>query len=374
MGEPRPDLHELFEHYNALYFCDALGTCTVAWAPRMTCSIGSCHYIKDGLCEIRLSEPRLKSCSSALVKNSLLHEMIHAFLWVKDKNKKHSDHGPKFWAMANKINSNCVEDNQRPSDGYNITANHGFHDKAGGFDLWMCESCGDLIKREISGESLICDCIEKIGNGSDCGNLLCGWHKHNKLCSGKYKMVDLSGFEDKGKGVEDAQENSGTIKQKRRKPHPTEKAKDGKEIKRPKKAKCLSEKPFQGDFSNNSKQLLLMDLKAPPLPIGPSIPKQQRTHLKKKCDNGNTEKKKKKQSDKREREMTLAVRWLGVYTDEESEEDPQPLTNKRSLKRRKLLERLQAKGKQEGLENEDVEKLKERGQTCLTDHEVIVLD
>ncbi|CAN6465619.1 unnamed protein product [Victoria cruziana] len=89
--DPHPDIHELFCYYNALYFEDTLDACLVTWSSgRMTLCAGICHYMGGGSCEICLSEPLLKFRSSIDLKNTLLHEMIHAYLFVKYKN---GDHG-----------------------------------------------------------------------------------------------------------------------------------------------------------------------------------------------------------------------------------------------------------------------------------------
>lgn len=85
--DPFPDVHALFLHYNALYFDDSLGACSVEWSSsRMTlyaaslavqfqadafkwryqvwlfslrCA-GICQYERGGGCRIKLSEPLLK--------------------------------------------------------------------------------------------------------------------------------------------------------------------------------------------------------------------------------------------------------------------------------------------------------------------------
>lgn len=339
----------------------------------------NCDFIEEGLCEIQLSVPLLKSRSSADIKNILLHEMIHAFLWIIHKNNNHNDHGSNFWNMANLINSNAKDDDQIPSNGYNITANHFFRDEKDidNAHLWMCNSCGDLVKRGMNGEPSLIDCIEK-NDGDDCANLLCGWHRHKKLCSGRYEKVDdASGFKnkEKSKGVqEDVGDNHSDLSQfsrqaKRQSLLPTEKIKDKRVIKRPKimedyltsiddKPKNLGKKSSQPDYFNNSNQLIVMDLRAQSLAIGPEIPRQRRTSFKKIC---NLSYAKANTKHKRRREITLVIQLFGVYTDEESEEDLEPLINKRSERRKKM----------KLVNNSD-----ERGEetTDLTPHEVISLD
>jgi hypothetical protein len=50
---------------------------------------GVCKFSGGGGCEIRLSEPVLKSRTTAELKTTLLHEMIHAYLFSMSGNKDH---------------------------------------------------------------------------------------------------------------------------------------------------------------------------------------------------------------------------------------------------------------------------------------------
>ncbi|KAI0524849.1 hypothetical protein KFK09_004238 [Dendrobium nobile] len=353
MAEPRPDIHELFCYYNSLYFSEALGTCILSWAPCLTSMPASCDCIEEGLCEIQLSVPLLKSRSSTDLKNILLHEMIHAFLWIIHKNNNHSEHGSKFWNIANLINSNHKDDDQRPSNGYHITARHGFQNEENTHDahLWMCTSCGDFNKGGMNGEPSPSGCLENNG-GDDCGNILCGWHRHKKLCPGQYeKVVDVSAFKNKGKsiGVQANERDNQTDlprfdRQYRQRLLPAEEIKDKRVIKRPRimseylssitnKPRSSGKKSAQPDCSNNSNQLLVMDLKDRSLAAGPEIPRQRRTSCKKICNLPDREE---NTNHKRRREITLVIQLFGVYTDEESEEDPDPLINKRSERRKRM--------------------------------------
>ncbi|PKA47138.1 hypothetical protein AXF42_Ash017083 [Apostasia shenzhenica] len=344
MAEP-PDIYELFCHYNSLYFDDALGACIVSWTPGMTSTLANCHFAEAGLCEICLSEPLLQSCSSADLKNVLLHAMIHASLLITGSNN-HSEHGPDFWAIANLINSNCRDDNKRPSGGYRITAKHLFDE----VDLnsghqWMCVSCGNLIRNGLSREPSPSDCLEKSVHDSDCGNFLCGWHRHKKLCHGKYEKVEYYfGFEDEGKSLDDAEEIdkenptslSSSARKARDRLQQGEEIKDKRIIKRPRTVveffrSVRGDSTFHGDCSNG-KQSTITGVKPSSFSIDPTIPKQPRIPWKK-SNLINVEKK----CHKREREITLATKIFGVYTDEESgEEDTEPLTNKRSESRKKM--------------------------------------
>lgn len=369
MAEPGPDIHELFCHYNSIYFDDALSTCFVSWAPRLTSSMAaSCDCTVEGHCEIQLSVLLLKCRSSADLKNILLHEMIHAFMWIMHKNNNHSDHGSIFWKIANSMNSNLKDDLQRPSSGYNITSHHGFpnEEKTSRAHLWMCTSCG---------ESSHSDCLEKKGSDNDCGNRLCGWHKHKKLCSGRCENVnDVSGFKDTGKSIgvqENAEKKHSSEVNRQARPNlilPANEIKYKRVVKRPKimaeyllsgdgKPKSLGKKSSQADCSN-SNQLTVVDLRTRTLAMGPEIPRQPRTTFRKISTVPYTEEIK---YNKRAREISLVIQQFGVYTDEESEEDLQPLINKRSERRKKM--------KMFSNSDRKVEPI-----TGLTPHEVIALD
>ncbi|CAA6664838.1 unnamed protein product [Spirodela intermedia] len=196
--DPHPDIHALFCYYNSLYFGESLDACSVSWSSsRMTRCAGVCHYRPGGGCEIRLSEPLLKFRPTADLKNTLLHEMIHAFLWIANQNRDHSDHGPCFQRLMNGINCSSLEDHQKPAGGYNVTVYHEFHAEVDKYQVhrWMCESCGDLIKRAMNRPPMASDCIGKVKHGGPCGNPYCHWHSHRASCSGRYvKIAEPTGF------------------------------------------------------------------------------------------------------------------------------------------------------------------------------------
>jgi hypothetical protein len=53
--------------------------------------------------------------------NTLLHECIHAYLFVTENNTDRDGHGPNFLSWADRINK---------AAGTNITVYHNFHDEA----------------------------------------------------------------------------------------------------------------------------------------------------------------------------------------------------------------------------------------------------
>lgn len=118
--DPNPDLHQSFLHFNELYFESKLSGCEVRWSERMTRCAGMCYYYRGGYCSIRLSEPLLKFRPRQDFINTLLHEMIHAFLFVTNNNTDRDGHGPNFLELADKINAHS---------GSKITVYHTFHEE-----------------------------------------------------------------------------------------------------------------------------------------------------------------------------------------------------------------------------------------------------
>ncbi|MCO5609918.1 hypothetical protein L7F22_064153 [Adiantum nelumboides] len=157
---------------------------------------GICKY-GAGSCAIRLSEPLLKFRSSLDVKVTLLHEMIHVYLWLTNSNQDHNDHGPSFQKMMQAINASHAVDHQRPAGGYQITIYHNFSDEVNNYRKhhWKCLRCGNLVKRAINRAPSQADCYSKIGGANMCNNEHCHWHRHQQLCGGEYqKIVEPDGF------------------------------------------------------------------------------------------------------------------------------------------------------------------------------------
>eukprot|EP00250_Pteridium_aquilinum_P003515 c13827_g1_i1 orf=134-2152(+) len=198
--DPNPDILGLFCHYNDIYFDSKLHACTVDWSTsRMTLCAGICKYDK-GSCAIRLSVPLLKFRSSAELKETLLHEMIHAYLWLTDSNKDHNDHGPCFQKMMQAINDSQAADHQRPKEGYHITIYHNFSEEVNSYRQhhWKCIRCGDVIKRANNRAPSQADCFQKAVRGNVCSNEHCHWHGHQQHCGGEYeKIAEPEGYKDR---------------------------------------------------------------------------------------------------------------------------------------------------------------------------------
>ncbi|KAG8239325.1 hypothetical protein J437_LFUL019011, partial [Ladona fulva] len=103
--DPNPDIHALFLHFNDVFFWSKLLAVEVKWSPRMTSCAGICCYQgRGGLCSIRLSLPLLKLRPRKDLVETLLHEMIHAYLFVTCNNRDRDGHGPEFHKHMHRIN------------------------------------------------------------------------------------------------------------------------------------------------------------------------------------------------------------------------------------------------------------------------------
>ena len=130
--DPTPDLHALFLQFNEQFFWSKLSGCEVKWSPRMTLCAGVCSYqYRSGFCSIRLSVPLLKLRPRKDLVETLLHEMIHAYLFVTDGNDDHDGHGPAFHSHMFRINKQT---------GANISVYHSFHDEVDNYRThWVSE-------------------------------------------------------------------------------------------------------------------------------------------------------------------------------------------------------------------------------------------
>ncbi|KAF9951569.1 hypothetical protein BGZ72_006949 [Mortierella alpina] len=129
---PFKDLHGLFLAFNDQYFESRLSACEVRWSPRMTRCAGLCLYqSRAQYCSIRLSEPLLKFRPESDYIDTLLHEMIHAYLFVTKAIQDHDGHGPDFQFHMNRINAAAQT---------TISIYHTFHDEVAHYQthIWKC--------------------------------------------------------------------------------------------------------------------------------------------------------------------------------------------------------------------------------------------
>lgn len=106
--DPTPDVCALFVEFDNQFFGSRLKAVEVRWSPRMTLCAGLCVYERRcGHCSIRLSEPLLKYRPRKDLVETLLHEMIHAFLFVTENSRDRDGHGPNFKFHMNRINQSA---------------------------------------------------------------------------------------------------------------------------------------------------------------------------------------------------------------------------------------------------------------------------
>ncbi|KAG2372914.1 hypothetical protein C9374_008835 [Naegleria lovaniensis] len=172
LKSPTPDVHILFTHFDKKYFHNKLGACTtLRWSSKMTLCAGICYsqyqkltitktytgktpgdvvkkqeQISQRVCTISLSEKLLKFRPSIDTISTLIHEMIHAFLFIDSNVVDREGHGDNFKWWMNYINR--VEANT----GIHITIYHSFHDEVDYYRQhhWKCAKCSMLVKRAMN--------------------------------------------------------------------------------------------------------------------------------------------------------------------------------------------------------------------------------
>ncbi|XP_016097918.1 DNA-dependent metalloprotease SPRTN [Sinocyclocheilus grahami] len=140
----------------------------------MVCA-GVCSYEgRGGLCSVRLSEPLLKLRPRKDLVQTLLHEMIHALLFVTQNNRDRDGHGPEFCKHMNRINQ---------ASGTNITIYHSFHDEVDVYrqHWWRCNGpCQNhrpffgYVKRAMNRPPSARDPW---------------WSEHQRTCGGTYTKI-----------------------------------------------------------------------------------------------------------------------------------------------------------------------------------------
>eukprot|EP00884_Botryococcus_braunii_P015413 jgi/Botrbrau1/2555/Bobra.0079s0042.1 len=199
--EPLPDIFALYMLYNDLYFENSLGACSVHWSSsRMTLCAGVCEFSKGGGCRIKLSEPLLKFRPTRDLKETLLHEMVHA--WIFLQGIRDGDHGPRFQERVRFINAATFPDPQRPPGGYRVSTYHNFIAEVDHFRThhWKCQQCDNLVKRAMNRPPQAADCRGRSGVGDACRDVQCAFHMHLRFCGGTYiKVAEPEGYGKKGK-------------------------------------------------------------------------------------------------------------------------------------------------------------------------------
>ncbi|KAF2131442.1 hypothetical protein P153DRAFT_286322 [Dothidotthia symphoricarpi CBS 119687] len=182
-GEPFVNVHELFAHYNVLYFRGLLlPRVELLWSPRLTLCAGICELSKDPstgkLTRIRLklSTPLLQYRPRSDTINTLLHEAIHAYFfittsWKHSRGDDGTGHGLGFQLFADAVNNH---------GNYEVTIYHTFHDEVESFrtHVWQCDG---PCKMQPPYFGLVKRSMNRAPGKSDNW-----WLKHEAECGGTY--------------------------------------------------------------------------------------------------------------------------------------------------------------------------------------------
>ncbi|EUD67687.1 hypothetical protein C922_01873 [Plasmodium inui San Antonio 1] len=170
-----PDLLQLFEEYNEKYFFNKLKSVQVKWSNKMKLCAGICIFKKSGYCCIRLSLPLLKLRKIKEYRETLLHEMIHAFLFLTRSNSRHDGHGPEFKRHMYRINK---------ATGLCITIYHSFHKEVNFYrnHVWRCTGVCRTYPPHFG--------YVKRSMNRPPGPKEKWWKRHSSYCRGKFVKVE----------------------------------------------------------------------------------------------------------------------------------------------------------------------------------------
>lgn len=175
--DPNPDIWELFRQFDTQFFEDTLqrNCVELSWSPRMTQTAGLCAWNpKSKFCSIRLSLPLLQLRSRRDLVETLIHEMIHGFLFVTHQDDNHESHGDKFHFHMFRINQ---------MTGTRISVYHTFHDEVRNYQnhVWKCDGpCQNrrpffgLVKRSMNRKP---------------GPHHTWWKQHQDTCGGTFQKI-----------------------------------------------------------------------------------------------------------------------------------------------------------------------------------------
>lgn len=170
--DPCPDIRALFQEYDKKYFWSTLGSCIIEWSKRMTICAGIFYLREGGI--IRLSEPLLKYRPRNDLVQTLLHEMIHAYLYLTRNFKDRGEHGDEFKSHMDRINRLA---------GTHITVYHSFHDEVNHArqHVWRCNGpCRDM--KPFNGY------VKRSMNRAP-GKYDNWWASHQMKCNGTFEKI-----------------------------------------------------------------------------------------------------------------------------------------------------------------------------------------
>ncbi|CAK1540780.1 unnamed protein product [Leptosia nina] len=173
--DPTPNVYALFLQFDKTFFWAKLcSRAVVRWSKRMYSCAGICTYDRGGLCDIALSEPLLKLRPRKDLVETLLHEMIHAFLFITHRDQDRDGHGPNFKAHMFRINQ---------AAGLNISIYHDFHDEVKLYQThwWRCNGPCQTQKPHFG--------IVRRTNNRVPGPKDFWWLDHQRKCGGTFVKI-----------------------------------------------------------------------------------------------------------------------------------------------------------------------------------------
>ena len=199
---PPPDVYELFSYYNKSFFNNVLEACELKWSKRMTSCAGLCYY-SSNTCTISLSQPLLQFRSNNELKETLLHEMIHAYLFLTEPAAcQGGGHGKEFQYLMNFINE---------ITNLNITIYHTFHDEVQFLQkhVWKCN--GKCVETPPY-FGFVRRAMNRAPGPNDYW-----WAEHEKNCGGNYIKIDGPEFHQKDQNKQNPEKEKRKKNKKNRK-------------------------------------------------------------------------------------------------------------------------------------------------------------
>ncbi|XP_023934280.2 DNA-dependent metalloprotease dvc-1 [Bicyclus anynana] len=172
--DPTPNVHSLFLHFDQVFFWTKLASrAVVRWSKRMYSCAGICSYDRQ-LCDIALSEPLLKLRPRKDLIETLLHEMIHAYLFVTNRDQDRDGHGPNFKMHMHRINK---------AAGLNISIYHDFHAEVKLYQThwWRCNGPCQTMKPHFG--------IVRRSTNRAPGTSDYWWKSHQRQCGGNFVKI-----------------------------------------------------------------------------------------------------------------------------------------------------------------------------------------
>ncbi|CRL07494.1 CLUMA_CG020461, isoform A [Clunio marinus] len=175
--DPTPNIFSMFSTFNNKFFAGRLSCVEVEWSTKMYQCAGICYSRRNQMgmaCVIRLSEPLLKLRSRKDLVETLLHEMIHAWNFIRGILEENGGHGKNFLSKMHEINRQA---------GTNISVYHTFHDEVNLYKKhwWRCDGV-------CKNRSPYYGFVKRVSNRTPGPNDF-WWKQHESSCGGKFIKV-----------------------------------------------------------------------------------------------------------------------------------------------------------------------------------------